>query len=73
MITILLFYNIPKQLETDLFDPGILLFIIITTSLLMTFALVWDKNRSIKAIKKATDVPVGFTNWKAPDIEEIGK
>ncbi|MAT55467.1 MAG: sodium:proton exchanger [Saprospirales bacterium] len=73
LITILLFYNIPKQLETDLFDPGILLFIIITTSLLMTFALVWDKNRSIKAIKKATDVPVGFTNWKAPDIEEIGK
>lgn len=73
LITILLFYNIPKQLETDLFDPGILLFIIITTSLLMTFALVWDKNRSIKAIKKATDVPVGFTNWKAPDIEEIVK
>lgn len=73
LITILLFYNIPKQLETDLFDPGILLFIIITTSLLMTFALVWDKKRSTKAIKKATDLPVGFTNWKAPGIEEIGK
>jgi voltage-gated potassium channel len=40
LITILLFYAIPTSLQTDLFDPGILLFIIIATGLIMTTGLI---------------------------------
>lgn len=40
LITLLLYYSIPAELETNLFNEGILLFVIIITSLLMTFGLV---------------------------------
>jgi Kef-type K+ transport system membrane component KefB len=40
LITILLFYAIPPSLQTELFDPGILLFIIIATGLIMTTGLI---------------------------------
>ncbi len=71
LITILLFYNIPQALKTEAFDPGILLFIIITTSLLMTLALVWDKKRSSRAIKRAQELPVGYTSWQAPSLDDM--
>ncbi|HQU59613.1 MAG TPA: cation:proton antiporter [Saprospiraceae bacterium] len=68
LITILLFYAIPKEAEVQGFEAGILLFIIIATSLIMTFAMVYDKQRSGKAIRKANSLPVGYTKWKAPVI-----
>lgn len=71
LITILLFYAIPKEAIVPGFEAGILLFIIIGTSLIMTFAMVYDKQRAGKAVKKAQRVPVGFTKWKAPTIEEV--
>ncbi len=40
LITVLLFYAIPISFQTELFDPGILLFIIVATGLLMTFGLI---------------------------------
>ncbi len=40
LITVLLFYAIPVSFKTDLFDPGILLFIIIATGLFMTLGLI---------------------------------
>ena len=40
LITILLFYAIPPFFQSDLFDSGILLFIIISTGILMTFGLI---------------------------------
>ena len=40
LITVLLFYAIPANYQTDLFNPGILLFIIIATSLVMTIGLI---------------------------------
>ena len=40
LITVLLFYAIPVNYQTDLFDPGILLFIIIATSVVMTFGMI---------------------------------
>lgn len=42
LITVLLFYAIPTSLQTELFNPGILLFIIIATGLLMTIGLISD-------------------------------
>lgn len=69
LITVLLFYSIPKEGYIAGFDPGILLFIIIGTSLIMTGAMIYDKARSGSAIKKATDNPVGYEKWKAPTLE----
>lgn len=40
LITVLLFYAIPVSFQSDLFDPGILLFIILATGVLMTFGLI---------------------------------
>ena len=45
LITILLFYAIPQELKMTGFDPGILLFIIIASSLAMTISLVKFKKR----------------------------
>ena len=73
LITILLFYAIPKEAEIAGFEPGILLFTIIGTSLIMTFAMIYDKNRSGKAIKEAENSPVGYRRWKAPSLEVIKK
>ncbi len=71
LITVLLFYNIPVQAEVPGFEPGILLFIIIATSLIMTFAMIYDKQRSEKSVRKVLSDPVGFQKWKAPTIVEV--
>jgi len=68
LITILLFYAIPKEVEVAGFEPGILLFTIIGTSLIMTGAMIFDKNRSGKAMKNAAGAPVGYSRWKAPAV-----
>lgn len=40
LITVLLFYAIPKEAQVANFESGILLFVIIATSLIMTWALI---------------------------------
>ncbi len=70
LITILLFYSIPKQLQVSTFEPGILLFIIIGTSLIMTLAMVVDKKRTTSAIRKVASAPIGYERWKAPSLED---
>jgi cell volume regulation protein A len=71
LITVLLFYAIPAEAEIAGFDAGILLFIIIGTSLIMTFAMIMDKQRSGKAVNAAKGNPVGQERWKAPTIEDV--
>ncbi len=73
LITVLLFYAIPKEIQIQGFNAGILLFIIIVSSLIMTFALIYDKQRSMKAIRKTESIPVGFQKWKAPDVDRYMK
>lgn len=70
LITILLFSTIPAEIEVAGFEPGILLFIIMATSIIMTIAMVYDKGRKQKALNKANDVAVGYTKWTAPTVEE---
>ena len=70
LITVLLFYAIPKEAQVAGFEAGILLFIIIATSLIMTFAMVWDKRRTGQAVQKAKEMPVGYAKWKAPEVSE---
>jgi len=45
LITVLLFYAIPVQAEIEGFESGILLFVIIATSLIMTWAMIKDKKK----------------------------
>ena len=40
LITVLLYYAIPMEYGNESFDPGILLFIIISTSLIMSWGLI---------------------------------
>lgn len=46
LITVLLFYAIPQEAQLAEFEPGILLFIIIGTSLIMTWAMIKDKRKT---------------------------
>ncbi|MBC6996847.1 cation:proton antiporter [Neolewinella lacunae] len=71
LITVLLFYAIPETAMVEGFKPGILLFLIIGTSLVMTVAMVWEKQRSGKAIKKAEANAVGYAKWRAPKVDEL--
>lgn len=50
LITVLLYYAIPQQYSNESFDSGILLFIIIATSLIMTWGLIRSS--------KAQDIPL---------------
>ncbi len=65
LITILLFYAIPEAFQFEAFNTGILLAVIIITSITMTFALIYDKRRSMKAINHANAFPIGSEKWKA--------
>lgn len=73
LITILLFYAIPEEAIVPGFEAGILLFIIIATSLIMTIAMVYDKRRTGEAVRKAQEDPIGMEKWKAPSINEVLK
>lgn len=68
LITVLLFYSIPKELNVPGFEKGILLFVIIVTSIIMTWALVRDKSKRSKLLQRAKSNPVSNSKWKAPSI-----
>lgn len=70
LITVLLFYAIPEELAVENFEKGVLLFIIIGTSLIMTGAMIIDKKRSGVAVKKAERNMVGSEPWTAPTVVE---
>ena len=70
LITVLLFYAIPEEAQIATFEPGILLFVIIGTSLIMTGAMIYDKKRSSKSIKTANNRKIETVKWKAPSITE---
>jgi NhaP-type Na+/H+ or K+/H+ antiporter len=70
LITVLLFYAIPTEAHVEGFEPGILLFIIIGTSLIMTLAMVVDKKRTSVAMRKVDESPVGYEKWRAPTLGE---
>ena len=71
LITILLFYDIPESIKMESFNSGILLFIIIGTSLIMTIAMIHNKQQTGQAIQKAKAQPVGYEQWQAPSLTEF--
>ena len=70
LITVLLFYAIPVEAQVATFDQGILLFFIIGTSLIMKFAMIYDKPRAGTAINTVNNKKVGTAKWKTPTISE---
>lgn len=71
LITVLLFYAIPTEAQVAGFEPGILLFIIIGTSLIMTFALISDKKRTGKVVNSVAAKSVGYEKWTAPTVNDV--
>lgn len=47
LITILLFFNIPPNLQIPEFDSGILLYVILSTSVIMTWSLIKNSKKDI--------------------------
>jgi NhaP-type Na+/H+ or K+/H+ antiporter len=70
LITVLLFYAIPTEAQIETFEPGILLFVIIGTSLIMTAAMIYDKKRNSKAVNIANQRNVETVKFKAPTIDD---
>ena len=68
LITVLLFYAIPKEALIPGFEPGILLFVIIGTSLIMTWAMIKDK-RKIGTMLDTLDAEFEARD-EAYDVEE---
>jgi len=58
LITILLFFAIPVVHQVEAFDSGILLYVILVSSLIMTFSLISDGKR-IKGMKADGTLEVG--------------
>ena len=48
LITVLLFFAIPKELQVEQFQSGILLFIIIATSIIMTWAMLRANKKDLE-------------------------
>jgi len=71
LITVLLFYQIPESAKVAGFNSGILLFIIIATGVIMTIAMIQDKNRTGVAVNKASSTQIGYEKWKAPTVSEV--
>lgn len=69
LITVLLYNAIPGAALIAGFEPGILLFVIIGTSLIMTFSMIQDKKRAGMAIRKAEESPVDLSVWSTPGVE----
>lgn len=70
LITVLLFYAIPSGAQVAGFDQGILLYVIIGTSIIMTIAMISDKRRTNSAVREAKSQPVGYVKWEAPNVGE---
>ncbi len=58
LITILLFFAIPTSMQDENFEPGILLFTILISSLIMTYSLVVNKEKKAKLQSLETESEV---------------
>ncbi len=74
LITILLFFKIIPELQSDAFQPGILLLTILVSSILMTYGLVQNKQEPVATDTEAKgDAPSETTEpaiEKAPAARE---
>ncbi len=71
LITVLLFYAIPMEAQVETFEQGVLLFVIIGTSLIMTWAMIKDK-RKVRAVVLETETAAELTE-DIPESLESGE
>lgn len=69
LITVLLFYAIPEEALISTFEPGILLFVIIVTSLIMTWAMV--KNGKKQSLAKVETHDRAMQQLQEEESEEV--
>lgn len=69
LITVLLFYAIPLEAQIEGFESGILLFVIIATSLVMTWAMIRDK-RKMSTLLDEIDEEVKERNFAEDALRE---
>ncbi len=67
LITILLFNDIPESVLNPEFKEGILLYVIIGTSIIMTIAMIYNKRRTNGAISKVKNTPIRSVKWRLPE------
>jgi NhaP-type Na+/H+ or K+/H+ antiporter len=72
LITVLLFYAIPTTARIETFESGVLLFVIIATSLVMTWAMIKDK-RKMKTLLDEIDEELLERNKAEDAIRESTK
>ena len=70
LITVLLFYAIPAEAQVSAFEPGILLFVIIGTSLIMTWAMIKDKKKMTTLLD---EIDMEISTMAAEELENIHK
>lgn len=69
LITVLLFYAIPEEAEIATFESGILLFVIIATSLVMTWAMIKSKKQLKTPIEAIEDkITTGISEGEGEEI-----
>lgn len=54
LITIVLFYKIPQHLKLSSFNDGILFYIILTTSIIMTLGMIFYKKKPDQVVEEGT-------------------
>lgn len=69
LITVLLFFDIPEAAKLENFGQGIIMYIVIGTSLIMTGGMIYDKQRTNATLSKIKSKKVDLTRWKAPSYE----
>lgn len=70
LITVLLFYAIPKAHENAAFDPGILLFIIIATGLVMTGGMIAASRKKNSRVDLLAIPEIPFDTVPMPKLNE---
>ena len=71
LITILLFYSIPETLAAESFDEGILLLVILASSIAMAVAMIKHRNRSREAVElEVTDTVISQPSTGLQEPEE---
>ncbi|MEK6152068.1 cation:proton antiporter [Flavobacteriaceae bacterium 3-367] len=70
LITVLLFYAIPQEAQVATFEPGILLFVIIATSLIMTWGMIRDKKKMKTLLDEVDEEFDALHKAYEPEISE---
>ncbi len=70
LITILLFYSIPESLVVDRFNNGVLLLVILASSIMMAVALIRFRRRDPEIVKAESGISTEPAKDEMPDLHK---